>query len=114
MIRLQPFGWKMAKLVAGSHIPLSDGTDKTEADHVVRFFDAPSRSPVTPIEIRVDAMLRQSGLVSLATLVKKIGADLYLEELHSGAGVLDIGLFGDRLFERDVLREVKAADGILW
>lgn len=109
MIRLQPSGWKMAKLFAGSTRVLL-----SEADQVVRLFDAPSRSPATPIEMRVDAVLRQSGPVSVGKLVKKVAADLYIDELHSGAGVLDIGLFGDRLFERDVLREVKAANGILW
>jgi hypothetical protein len=39
---------------------------------------------------------------------------LYREELRNGASVLDIGLFGSRFFTRDVVRELKAGDGILW
>jgi hypothetical protein len=27
---------------------------------------------------------------------------------------LDIGLFGSRLFNGDVIRELKAGDGVLW
>jgi hypothetical protein len=46
--------------------------------------------------------------------VKRVAADLYAEELRKGASVLDIGLYGDRLFNQDVVRELKAADGILW
>lgn len=31
-----------------------------------------------------------------------------------GAAVLDIGLFGDRLFNRDIIQELRAGDGIFW
>jgi hypothetical protein len=46
--------------------------------------------------------------------VNAVSADLYAEELRTGAGALDIGLFGSRLFSGDVIRELKAGDGILW
>jgi hypothetical protein len=70
--------------------------------------------PATPVEQRLIAALKEAGPVSFATLVKRVAADLYAEELGKGAGVLDIGLFGDRLFSREVVRELKAGDGILW
>jgi len=56
----------------------------------------------------------KAGPVSLAKLVKRVAEDLYTEELRKGAGVLDIGLFGGRLFNRDVVRELNAGDGFLW
>jgi hypothetical protein len=46
--------------------------------------------------------------------VNEIAAELYTDELRNGAGVLDLGLFGSRLFSGDVMRELKAGDGILW
>ena len=49
-----------------------------------------------------------------ATLVKTAAKDLYLEELRQGAGILDIGLFGDGLFNRDLVRELLSGDGVLW
>jgi len=74
----------------------------------------PRRAPITPIETRLSAALKNLGSVSPTRLVKTVAADLYAEELRQGAGVLDIGLLGHCLFERDILRELKAGDGILW
>src|SRR5262245_41081157 len=111
MMRLQSSGWKMSKLFAGStRGPFSENG----ANQMVRIFSAASRSPITHIEIRLDASRRQTGAVSVSRLVKAVATDLYAEELHKGAGVLDIGLFGGRLFDHDVLRELKAGDGVLW
>lgn len=81
---------------------------------VVRLIETLGRPPETPIERRLAAALQAKGPVAVATLVKRVAGDLHAEELHKGAGVLDIGLYGDRLFNQDVLRELKAADGILW
>jgi hypothetical protein len=92
----------------------SDGAFKPAADvAIVRLIDSPLRLPVTPIEQRLLATLK-AGSVSFEKLVQLVAADLYKEELNKGAGVLDIGLFGGRLFNYDIVRELKAADGILW
>ena len=117
MTGLYPSGWNIRKLFAGSAIrPNSDDAPESRADEgVVQLIDSPRRSPVTPIEERLAAALKKAGrAVSVANLMKTVAADLYAEELHKGAGVLDIGLLGDRLFNRDIIRELKAGDGILW
>src|SRR5262245_10103152 len=81
---------------------------------IVSSMTPPQRMPITPIETRLTSALKNLGSVSPTRLVKIVAADLYAEELRTGAGVLDIGLLGHRLFERDILRELKAGDGILW
>ena len=114
MARLQPSGWNLRKFFAGSVSQQSSEGSEKAPKGVVRLIDTPRRSPATPIETRLLSELSKTGPVSFAKLVKTVAADLYGEELRKGAGVLDIGLLGDRLFERDILRELKAADGILW
>ena len=81
---------------------------------VVRLIDFPRRLPGTPIEQRVISTLKQAGSVSFENLVKTVAGEIYAEELRKGAGVLDIGLFGSRLFNSDVVRELEAGDGTLW
>jgi hypothetical protein len=46
--------------------------------------------------------------------VKTVAGEVYAEELRKGSGVLDIGLFGSRLFSSDVVRELEGGDGVLW
>jgi len=115
MTELQRPGWKMGRLFQG----LSSQTDtedavRAKAGAVVRLVDSPRRAPATPIEQRLISTLGETGSVSFARLVNAVSADLYAEELRTGAGALDIGLFGSRLFNGDVIRELKAGDGILW
>ena len=116
MIRLQTSQWKMhcffPHLISRSR---SGRALRAEAQlAVVRLIETPGRYPATPIEHQLVAALRETGPVAVASLVKRVAADLYAEELRKGASVLDIGLYGDRLFNQDVVRELKAADGILW
>lgn len=116
MTRLQPSRWKMRSLFPHL-IGLSSSGRALRAEAplaVVRLIERPGRLPGTPIEHRLAAALQDTGPVAFASLVKRVAADLYAEELRQGAGVLDIGLFGDHLFKQDVLRELKAGDGILW
>jgi hypothetical protein len=80
----------------------------------VRLIDSPRRLPETLIEQRVSSRLTRSRRVAFSALVHEIAAELYTDELRNGAGVLDLGLFGSRLFSGDVMRELKAGDGILW
>jgi hypothetical protein len=115
MTRLQTSGWNMRKFFAGSMSQRSSESSEQSDTTVVQLIDPPRRSPATPIEERLAAALKKSGReVSVANLVKGVAADLYTEELRKGAGVLDIGLLGDRLFNADIIRELKAGDGILW
>ena len=115
MSGLQLSRWKMRKLFAGS-LSRSNwaGPFKVKAEGVVRLIDSPHRLPATPLEHRVVSTLKRAGAVSFGNLVKTVADELYAEELHKGSGVLDIGLFGSRLFNSDVVRELRAADGILW
>jgi hypothetical protein len=107
--------WKMRKLFPGSWSRPNSDSVRAEADTaVVRLIDPPRRLPATPIEQRLITTLKKAGPVSFAKLVKNLSGDLYAEELRKGAGVLDIGLFGSRLFNDDVARELKAANGTLW
>ena len=81
---------------------------------VVRLMGIPQRPPVTAFEQRVISKLTETGPVSLANLVKEVAGEVYAEELRKGSGVLDIGLFGSRLFSGEVVQELKGGDGILW
>jgi len=106
----------MRKLFAGSlNRSHWAGPFKAKPDvPVVRLMDSPRRLPGTPLEQRVISTLKKTGPVSFAKLVKTIAGEVYAEELRKGSGVLDIGLFGSRLFNSDVVRELQAADGVLW
>ena|SRR5919108_2541212 len=63
---------------------------------------------------RLWSALKETGPILLANLVKRVAAELYKDELLQGAGVLDIGLIGDRLFNRDIIRELDPGKEILW
>lgn len=76
--------------------------------------DPGSREPVTAVEHLAISMLASIGAMPLHTLTERVATELYREEVHKGAGTLDIGLFGSRLFQDDVAREIESADGILW
>jgi hypothetical protein len=115
MIGLQRSGWKIRTLFQGALSRPNADAVKAGADAVVvRLIGAPRRMPQTPIEQRLVVTLEKSGPVLFARLVKTVAADLYAEELRKGAGLLDIGLFGDRLFNGDIVRELRAGNGILW
>jgi hypothetical protein len=73
-----------------------------------------ARQPETRVEQLAVSVLASKGAIPLDTLAERVASELYGEELRNGAGVLDIGLFGSRFFTRDVVRELKAGDGILW
>jgi hypothetical protein len=116
MTRLKRSGSKIRRLFPVSlRRERSSGALSTEADAtVVRLVESPSRLPETPIEQRLVSTLKEAGAISVVSLVERVAAELYADELRKGAGVLDIGLIGDRLFHRDIIRELNAANGILW
>jgi hypothetical protein len=75
--------------------------------------ESPDHSPPNPISQRLFSALGSDSM-PFATLVKIVAEQLYQEELRHGAGVLDIGLLGSRLFHDEVIRELHAGDGIFW
>jgi hypothetical protein len=116
MIRSEPIRQKMRQFL---HSSLSqrkshDANSAKTDGAVVRLLAAPRREPLTPIEQRLISMLKNAGPIPFAKLVKTAAKDLYTEELRRGAGVLDIGLFGDGLFNRDLVQELMSGDGVLW
>ena len=88
--------------------------DKDSAQIHVRLLEPVQRLPITPVERLAIRRLKGTGSMPFNQLVALVAKDLYHEELRAGAGVLDIGLFGSGLFTRDVTRDLKAGDGILW
>ena len=96
----------------GARDPAGEVTVDLER-HVAQLIHPPIRLPATVVERRLAAAL-SGGPISLASLVERVSAGLYREELREGAGSLDLGLFGSRLFNRDVVKELHAANGILW
>lgn len=83
-------------------------------DCAVRLLEPLRRSPTSPVEQLAVNILRQEGSISFELLVEYVVSDLYREELDRGAWTLDIGLLGKGLFVPDVVRGLKAGDGILW
>jgi hypothetical protein len=72
------------------------------------------REPVTPVEQLAISVLESKGAMPLQTLAERVATELYRQELGKGAQVLDIGLFGSRLFLGDVIAEIRARNGTLW
>jgi len=83
----------------------------TATVELLKSFD---QTPQSPIQRTVVRALKDSGVVSVSALVARVASEFYRDELHQGAAALDLGLFGDRLFNRDVLRELDAGNGIFW
>ena len=79
----------------------------------VRLLDDPT-GPATRVERAALRVLKETGEAPLVTVVERVADELYREELRDGAWLVDLGLFGSRLFVPDVLRSLKAYDGRLW
>jgi hypothetical protein len=93
-------------LKAGPHgVPNDDFTAAT-----VRLLHG-NRLPVTPLEKKLAAVIVAGNEIPIAQVIDAVAAELYREELQNGAATLDIGLFGKRLFARDVTRELIAETG---
>jgi hypothetical protein len=116
MTKLEAPGWRIKQLFPG--VLGGRRTDRDVAmeagSAVVQLLDSSGRTPQTPIQQALVAALKEAGSSSLAVLVKRVSGELYRDELRNGAAVLDIGLFGDRLFNRDVVEELRAGNGIFW
>ena len=70
--------------------------------------------PRTAIELQIISILKEAGAVSHDQLVQRVARDLYEGELRRGAAVVDIGMFGSRLFEPEVALSLRAGDGTIW
>ena len=88
--------------------------DEPSLDLIVRPIEPPGRPIATPIERLTVSSLRREGVIPLQLLVERVADELYHEELRKGAWVLDIGLFGSKLFVPDVIGEIEARNGTLW
>jgi hypothetical protein len=115
IIEVKPAGWQVWKIFSGASLRRGGAGIRSEAkDRLVRLLEPTRRAPLTLVESEVISLIKNEGLTSYDRLVQRVADDLYQEELRSGAGALDIGLFGSRLFDRDVVCALKDADGILW
>lgn len=117
MTKLEAAGWRIRQLFPA--FLSGQGTDRGSAaadgeSVIIKLLESPHRAPQTPIQQALIAALKEAGRPSLDALVKRVSGELYRDELHKGAAVLDIGLFGDRLFNRDIIQELRAGDGIFW
>lgn len=92
----------------------SDAASGISTGPIVRLVNTRRREAVTVIELQIISMLKEAGSVSHDHLVQRVARDLYEGELRRGAAVVDIGLFGSRLFEREVVETLKHGDGALW
>jgi hypothetical protein len=73
-----------------------------------------ARGAETLIEAQIVVALDETGNISHDNLVRRVAEELYQGELRHGAAVIDIGIVGSRLFERDVIETIRAANGVLW
>jgi hypothetical protein len=73
-----------------------------------------ARAPETPIETRIVAALNETGNLTYDKLVQRVAHELYQAEIRCGGAVLDLGILGSALFERDVIETIRAANCVLW
>lgn len=93
---------------------LPRGSSREPANNLIVRLGQGCQEPVTRVEQLAVSMLTSRGVMPLRNLVESVASELYREELRRGAQILDIGLFGSKLFEADVVREIEAGNGTLW
>lgn len=103
--------WQLWKILSGTSAGLDPSDPKAAT---VRLLQQAGRLPQTAIESDIMAVLRDEGIISYQELVRRVADRLYHEELRCGAGASDIGLFGSRIFDREVIAAVTAGAGVLW
>ena len=104
-------GWSFWKILAGTSAAL-EPSDATVAS--VQLIQHGGRLPQTAIESEIMSVLRDEVAISYQQLVRQVADRLYHEELRCGAGASDIGLFGSRIFDREVNAALKGGAGELW
>lgn len=103
--------WQVWKIFSGNSAGVNPSDPKTAT---VRLLQQAGRLPHTAIESDIMSVLRDEGIISYQELVRRVADRLYHEELRCGAGASDIGLFGSRIFDREVIAAVRAGAGVLW
>jgi hypothetical protein len=104
-------GWQLWKIFPNAAVRQER---EHEAQLSVRLIRPARRAAAMPVETEIVSILAREGATSYESLVQRLADELYRKELLQGGGTLDIGLFGSRLFDRDVVAVLKSADGILW
>lgn len=89
-------------------------TNKESAEIRVRLLDPSGRPPATPIEKLTVTALKDQGPTPFPALVERVARGIYLDEIRTGAWVLDIGLYGPGLFVRSVASQLRSGDGTFW
>jgi hypothetical protein len=59
-------------------------------------------------------LLDRQGPTAFDELVKQVAEQIYHEEVRRGAGVLDVGLFGPKIFCCEIAVELRAGNGVTW
>ena len=90
------------------------GADARRAGSVVVRRESIQHAPSNVLSENLYATLMEAGPIPFGELVTIVADRLYQDELRRGAGVLDIGLLGSRLFHEEVTRELRAGDGVFW
>ena len=103
--------WQLWKILAGKSAALDSPHARPAT---VRLLQPAGGLPQTAVESEITALLRDEGAISYQRLVRQVADRLYHEELRRGAGASDIGLFGGRIFEREVIAALNAGAGELW
>ena len=60
------------------------------------------------------SVLRAQGSMALNELLLRLAQYLYQDALRLGAAVVDIGLFGEGLFNAEAAAVLESGDGIWW
>jgi hypothetical protein len=80
----------------------------------VRLMQSGGRRPADSVEQMIRNFLCQEGPKDVAKVVKRVAMRIYQDELRQGARLLDIGLFGAKLFEPEVAKALRSGMGVLW
>lgn len=76
--------------------------------------DLRTRKPITTFELWIVSVLDARGAALYGELVKSVSDRMYVEAIRQGAAVLDIGLFGAKLFYAEAAAILERGDGVYW
>jgi hypothetical protein len=80
----------------------------------VRLLEPAVAASIGAVEQTTLGMLKEEGEAPLDALAERVASELYREELRQGGWVVDLGLVGSELFIPEIIRSLKARDGVLW
>ena len=80
----------------------------------VRLVANPGRGPASAAERAVVELLGRTEDAVLELVVPVVAEELYREELHAGAWMVDLGLFGSAWFTPEARHLLEAGNGELW